>query len=312
MSKNHVQFQAGMSLMSFLDQYGSEASCREALAKARWPKGFVCPQCGHTGHCQLARRGIYQCNRCKHQVSLTSGTVFAGTHVPLRVWFLAMYLITQHKTGISALSLRRELGVSYNTAWLMKHKLMQAMVERDAEQTLGDNVQMDDAYWGGARHGGKRGRGSPGKAPFVAAVACNEAGHPIAMRMDTVSGFRKTALADWAKHHLAPGTKVVSDGLRCFSSVTQAACTHLPTITGGGPPDETDRTFWWINTMLGNVKKAMHGTYHALRPKYLQRYLSEFCYRFNRRFDLAALVPRLLVAAARTPPLSYRLATLDA
>lgn len=312
MAKNQVQFQAGMSLMTFLDQYGSEEQCREALAKARWPQGFVCLECGHAGHCRLARRGIYQCNRCKHQASLTSGTLFAGTHVPLRVWFLAIYLITQHKTGISALSLRRELGVSYNTAWLMKHKLMQAMAERDVKQTLGGRVQMDDAYWGGERRGGKRGRGSPGKTAFVAAVACNAADHPIAMRMDTVAGFRKTLLANWAKHYLVPGTTVVTDGLSCFASVAEAACTHLPTITGGGPPSATDRTFWWINTMLGNVKNALHGTYHALRPKYLQRYLSEFCYRFNRRFDLAALVPRLIVAAARTPPLSYRLATVDA
>lgn len=109
-----------------------------------------------------------------------------------------------------------------------------------------------------------------------------------------------------------PGTAVVSDGLNCFPDVAEADCTHVPLVTGGGPPSEGHPIFWWINTVLGNLKTAMHGTYHAARPKYLQRYLSEFCYRFNRRFDLAALVPRLIVAAARTPPLNYRLATLDA
>jgi transposase-like protein len=312
MKKNQVQFQSGMSLMAFLERYGTEEQCREALAQVHWPGGFRCQDCGHTGHCHLKRRDVYQCNRCKRQVSLTSGTLFAETKLPLRTWFLAIYLLTQHKNGISALALRRQLGVSYNTAWLLKHKLMQAMVERDSEQVLGGIVMMDDAYWGGERHGGGTGRGSPGKTPFVAAVQCTAEGHPLAMRMDEVAGFRKKVLAAWAQRHLAPGTAVVTDGLKCFPGVTDADCTHTAIPTGGGVPDLGHPIFTWVNTMLGNVKNALHGTYHALRPKYLQRYLSEFCYRFNRRFDLAALVPRLIVAAARTPPLSYRLATLDA
>ncbi|TAN14319.1 MAG: IS1595 family transposase [Rhodanobacter sp.] len=311
-ARNQVQFQPGLSLTAFLDRYGSEQQCREALMKARWPKGWRCLDCGHTSHGHLRRRDVYPCNRCKRQVSLTSGTLFAETRLPLRTWFLAIYLLTQHKDGISALALRRQLGVSYHTAWLLKHKLMQAMVERDSEQVLGGIVMMDDAYWGGERHGGGVGRGSPGKTPFVAAVQCTAEGHPIAMRMDEVAGFRKKALAAWAQRHLAPGTAVVTDGLKCFPGVTDADCTHTAMPTGGGVPTRGHPIFTGVNTVLGNVKNALHGTYHVLRPKYLQRYFSEFCYRFNRRFDLAALVPRLIVAAARTPPLSYRLATLDA
>jgi transposase-like protein len=109
--------------MSFLGQYGSEKQCREALAKVRWSKEFCCQACGHTGHCYLKGRDVYQCNRCKRQVSLTSGTLFAETKLPLRTWFLAIYLLTQHKNGMSALALHRQLGVSYNTAWLLKHKV---------------------------------------------------------------------------------------------------------------------------------------------------------------------------------------------
>jgi hypothetical protein len=310
MAKNAVQFQPGMSLRAFLDRFGSEEQCREALMQQRWPEGFRCPRCGHAGHCQLKVRAVLQCNRCKHQVSPTSGTVFAETKLPLRIWFLAMYLLTQSKNGVSALSLRRQLGVSYNTAWLIKHKLMQVMVERDGGRPLSGNVQIDDAYWGGERHGGATGRGSPGKTPFVAAVQCTEQGHPVRMRMDVVAAFRKTELAAWAARYLVPGSAVVSDGLSCFPGVVAAGCTHEAIPVGDGAP--TNPRFLWVNTVLGNVKNALHGTYHALRPKYLQRYLAEFCYRFNRRFDLAALVPRLLYAAARTPPLPYKLATLDA
>lgn len=308
--KNGVQFQAGLSLPEFLAQYGSEEQCREALMKQRWRDGFRCPQCGHEGICQLRCRDVLQCNRCKRQVSPTSGTLFADSKLPLRTWFLAIYLLTQHKNGLSALSLRRQLGVSYNTAWLMKHKLMQAMVERDGTRPLSGDVQIDDAYWGGERHGGGTGRGSPGKTPFVAAVQCTPQGHPVAMRMDRVAGFRKQELADWAQRYLAADSRVVSDGLACFTAIVEAGCGHTAIVTGGGLPDQP--AFLWVNTILGNVKNALHGTYHALRPKYLQRYLSEFVYRFNRRFDLAALVPRLLFAAAHTPPLPYRLVTLDA
>lgn len=310
MAKNAVQFQPGMSLPVFLDRYGHEGQCREALIQQRWPQGFRCPDCGHAGHCHLKQRDVFQCNRCKRQVSPTSGTVFAETKLPLRTWFLAIYLLTQNKNGISALSLRRHLGVSYNTAWLLKHKLMQAMVERDGDRPLSGCIQLDDAYWGGERHGGGVGRGSPGKTPFVAAVQCTPDGHPVRMRMDVVTGFRKTVLSAWAQRCLAPGSAVVSDGLHCFAAVHDAGCAHQAISTGGGVPREP--AFVWVNTLLGNVKNALHGTYHALRPKYLQRYLSEFCYRFNRRFELAALLPRLLYAAVRTPPLPYKLATLDA
>ena len=308
--KNMIQFQPGMSLPAFLEAYGSEEQCRQTLFEYRWPQGFVCPACGHGGHCHLRSRDLFQCNRCKHQTSLTRGTLFADTKLPLRTWFLAIYLLTQHKNGISALALRRQLGVSYNTAWLLKHKLMQTMVERDATHRLSGELQLDDAYWGGERHGGGVGRGSPGKTPFVAAVQCSPAGHPMAMRLDVVAGLRKTELARWASRCLVPGSHVVSDGLGCFPGVVLAGCEHTPIVTGGGVPDQPH--FVWVNTLLGNVKNALHGTCHALRAKYLQRYLSEFCYRFNRHFYLAALVPRLIFAAVHPPPLPCRVATMDA
>ena len=170
--------------MAFLDRYGTEEQCRDALAKVRWPRGFHCQSCSHRGHRHLKCRVVYQCNRCKRQVSRISGTLFAETKLPLRTWFLAIYLLTQHKNGISALAVRRQL-VSYTMAWLLKQKLMshgdflwsQAMLERDSDLALGGIVQMDDAYWGGERHGGGTGLGSPGKTPFVAAVQCTPGGY---------------------------------------------------------------------------------------------------------------------------------------
>ena len=155
MARNRVQFQKGYSLVQFMDDYGTEEKCTQALFRWRWPNGFVCPRCEHSGHWRHQSRALYQCRSCRHQVSLTAGTIPASTKLPLRIWFLAMYLMTQTKNGISALELSRQLAVSYNTAWKVKHKLMQVMKERDDTRPLGGWVQLDDVYWGGQRRGGK-------------------------------------------------------------------------------------------------------------------------------------------------------------
>lgn len=190
MPKNSVQFQRSMSLSEFLQRYGTDVQCEQALFAWRWPPGFVCPECGHGDHCVLGR-GLYQCHRCRWQTSITARTLFAGTKLPLTKWLLGIYLLTQSQNGISALELSRQLGICYNSAWLMKHTLMQAMLEREQGRALTGVVRMDDAYWGGRRRGYKLGRGTRGKTPIVAAVATTaDSGTPVAMRMDRVKGFR--------------------------------------------------------------------------------------------------------------------------
>jgi len=309
MSKYAVQFQKGMSLQQFLSAFGTEAQCRETLFQMRWPDGFRCPSCGHHSHCQLQSRPLIQCHRCHHQTSLTAGTVMAHTKLPLTTWFLAMYLLTQSKNGISAMELRRHLGVRYPTAWLLKQKLMQTMRERDDGTPLSGTVQVDDAFWGGERRGGKRGRGAAGKTPFVAAVACATDGWPLRMRMTPVKTFSSVAIEQWAHAHLAAESTVISDGLPCFRAIG-AVCPHQALVTGGGPASVEVPEFNWVNTTLGNVKNAMQGTYHAVRSRHLGRYLGAFAWRFNRRYQLDRLVHRLAWAACRTPPLPYRFATI--
>ena len=154
MPKNRVQFQKGLSMPAFLASYGTEEQCAAALFAWRWPQGFVCPDCGHAeGYSTIQTRGLLQCRHCRHQTSITAGTVFADSKLALTVWFLAMHLLTQQKNGISALELKRQLGVSYQTAWSVKHKLLQVMLERDADDQLTGVVEIDDVYWGGECHG---------------------------------------------------------------------------------------------------------------------------------------------------------------
>ena len=309
MARNMVQFQKGLSMVEFLNKYGSEAACRDALFQLRWPGGFECPECGNSTYCQIKSRQVFQCHHCHHQTSLTARTIFDRTKLPLTTWFLAIFLLTQSKTGLSALALSRHLGVSYNTAWLVKQKLMETMRKRDDSKPLTGPVQVDDAYWGGERRGGKRGRGAGGKTPFVAAVACSADGRPLAMRMTPVKGFRSDSIAGWASIHLASDAEVTSDGLHCFRAIVET-CPHWSIKTGGGPSSVETPEFTWINTMLGNVKKVLHGTYHAVREKHLGRYLGAFSYRFNRRFELGSMIERLAYVACRTTPLPYRFATM--
>ena len=304
MAMNRIQFQPGLSMPEFLKDYGTEAQCEQALEAVRWPEGFRCPRCAGTVH-YVVRDGVrkvFQCVACRHQASLIAGTLFQGTKLPLTTWFLAVYLISQAKTGLSALALRRQLGVSYPTAWLMQHKLMQAMADREDRYLLEGKVQVDDAYLGGERTGGKVGRGSENKIPFVAAVSLTEDDRPIRVRLTPVAGFTLKAISSWAKDHLAPTSTVFSDGLACFGAVTEAGCSHRPTVMAGRKPKEVPE-FRWINTVLGNLKTSLSGCYHAFDfQKYAARYLAAFSYRFNRRFDLRTLHQRLIIAAASTPP----------
>ncbi|WP_028456617.1 IS1595 family transposase [Chitinilyticum litopenaei] len=304
MAMNRIQFQPGLSLSAFQQQFGAESQCQTALEQARWPQGFRCPHCQHPACYRIQGRThpLFQCRACRKQTSLTAGTLFEKSPLPLRLWFLALYLIGEAKTGLSALALKRQLGVNYRTAWLVQHKIMQAMLERDASYQLDGVVQVDDAYLGGERSGGKAGRGSENKIPFVAAVALDQWQHPRYLKLSPVAGFTQQAIRAWAEDGLQPGAHVISDGLSCFGAVTQAGCTHEAHVAGGKKPKDLPM-FRWINTLLGNVKTSLSGTYHAFAfGKYADRYLAAIAYRFNRRYRLDTLPRHLLTAAVACMP----------
>lgn len=308
MAINGIQFQKGLSLSDFIKAYGTEAQCEAALIRARWPGGFRCPRCKGIRASQFRRRALltWQCAHCNHQTSLVAGTLMEHTRLPLTKWFLAIYLVTQSKTNIAALALRRQLGVSWKTAWLLKHKLMEAMRLREVEKPLAGDVRLDDAYLGGERTGGKAGRGSENKVPFVAALEVKD-GRPQRVRFDPVKNFSFAALGPWAEGALTPGSTVTSDGLLGFEVLERMGFVHRVVIAPRGKVGTEIEPFKWLNVVLGNLKTALSGTHHAFDfAKYGHRYLAEAQYRFNRRFDLAAMVPRLAVAVMRATPCSRR------
>lgn len=306
MAINRVQMQPGLSMREFMQRYGTEAQCEAALVSVRWSSGFSCPACHCRRHTTFERVGRthWQCQRCRHQTTVTSGTIFASTKLPLTTWFLAMHLMTQAKNNVSALELRRQLGVSYRAAWRIKQKLMQVMVERESRRQLSGRVEIDDAYLGGERadQPGNRGRGSANKIPFVIAVSTTADRKPHQMVIRCVP-FTSAAITDWADAALAAETQAVSDGLPAFRALRAEVASHLAIVTGSGRASATHPEFRWVNIMLGNLKNAITGTYHAFKfAKYASRYLADFQYRFNRRYDLRSILPRLIRAAATTTP----------
>jgi hypothetical protein len=225
-----------------------------------------------------------------------------------------MWLITQSKNSISTLELSRQLGVKWDSAHLMRHKLMSVMVEREAARKLDGRVEMDDAVLGGEKSepdGGKRGRGGTNKVPFVAAVATDDNGHPQRVLLPVVEAHDGRSVEAMAKAYLAPTAHVVSDGLGCFRAVTTAGCSHTA-IVAAREPQQPEKTpaFRWVNTVLGNLKTAIVGTLKSVAKRYAFRYLAEFQYRFNRRANLAQMLDCLACVAVRAAPRPYKSLTI--
>jgi Zn ribbon nucleic-acid-binding protein len=308
MPTNYVQMQPGLSMFEFLQRYGTEDQCEAAVEAARWPTGFACSRCEARSSWAFRRGGqaYRECTACGYQCSLIAGTMFQASKLPLTRWFMAMQLLSQAKNNVAALELRRQLGVSYPTAWLLKHKIMEAMRQAESERRLHGRVELDDAYLGGERCGGKPGRGSENKVPFVLAVQTTDDGRPHQVCTAQLP-FRRSAIAEFCDAHLLRPLTVVSDGLDCFTASARSGV-HQRIVTGGGKASVRLPEFASVNILLGNLKTAFTGTYHAFDfAKYSCRYLAEYQFRFNRRYRMREMLTRILHAVAAATPLSAAL-----
>lgn len=184
----------------FLKRFSTEEQCLEYLAELRWSSGFICPKCGGKHGYRLSN-GRYQCAQCRHQVSVTAGTVLHKTHMPLQQWFLAFYLVCQDKRGISAIQLASQLGTTYKTAWYMLKRIRTAMGQRDKKYQLSGEVEFDDTYFGGPSRGKKRGRGTEKMKVFVA-LSLDERGNPHYLKMQVTPISDKILSNALLKRHL--------------------------------------------------------------------------------------------------------------
>jgi transposase-like protein len=293
--------QESVNMLQIQERFQTDEACREHLFNQRWPDGFICPKCSHKEYYALPKRKQYQCKACKHQTSATAGTVLHKTHTPLRKWFWAIYLASHDKRGVSATRLMDELELTYPTAWLMLHKIREAMSQRDANYRLAGIVELDDSFFGAPTEGGKRGRGTD-KTPVIVGVSLDKQGRPLYVKMSVASSIDGETLKSFAKTNIASGSVVYSDALRSYNTLA-ADYDHKPTVFDlVKNPDHLK----WIHTMISNAKAFIAGTYHGLDAKHLQAYLDEFCFRTNRRKFKGQLFNRLLSACVNTMTITYK------
>ena len=295
-----------MDMIEFMESYGTEEQCRQYLFNSRWPKGFVCPRCGHTEYFNVDSRNLYQCKACKYQASVTAGTIMDKTKTPLRKWFLAIYFMSEDKRGISALSLKGKIKVAYQTAWSMCHKIRQAMSKREEGYKLGGTVELDEAFFGSPVQDGKRGRGTDKTAVFVS-VSLTDKGRPEYVKMkvievdegEAVDG--KTAVK-YVEKAINKGSEIHTDGLRIYAVLAQNG--YKLTQKKYDPENEPEHLHW-THIIISNVKASIAGTFHGLDAIHLQRYLDEISYRFNRRWFTSGVFSRLVTACACSAKITY-------
>lgn len=294
------------TLKEFREQFAKEAACFEYLGRSRWPDGFVCPRCSGRKHWIKARRQSYECSECGHQTSVTAGTILHRTHFSLREWFWAAYLMATHTPGMSGTQLQRQMGCSYKTAWYLLHRLRRGMVN-ESRSPLRGRVEADEVIIGGPVRG-KTGRGvtKDEKSTLVfGAVEVIVYTDKHGDRMEKAGRLRlaMTQRADansirrFLTAHVQPGSEIYTDGWKGYSKTALADYHHEL------HPPGTHALH--IHRVFGNLKTWLNGTHHGVDPKYLQNYLDEFVFRFNRRKTPMAAFQTLLGLAAQKVPLGY-------
>jgi transposase-like protein len=294
------------SLPAFAARFPDEAACARWLFEKRWPEGFRCPGCGHDHGWELDRiRLLVECARCHRQTSVTAGTVLHRSHLPLRLWFLAAWLVATHKNGISARQLWLQLGLgSYKTAWLLLRKLRQAMVDPEREPLAG-LVEVDETSLPFRTKdepvAAKPGRSHEGKLLIAGAVEIKGKA-PGRVRLAVIEDYAAKSLGSFVKAAVAIGSTVVSDGWSGYATLKDVK--HDPKVVG---PMAAHVVLPWIHRVFANAKRWGLGVYHGLRRKHLQAYLDEFAFRFNRRHTPAAAFERLLGLALTHQPATYQM-----
>ena len=286
-------------------RFGSEQACWDYLLKLRWPEGFVCPRCGGRTAWTTARR-LLVCAGCQHQASVTAGTIFQDTRKPLPQWFRAIWWVTAQKHGASALELQRILGLgSYVTAWTWLHKLRRAMV-RPGRDRLRGRVEVDETFVGGIEEG-VRGRQTETKA--LVGVACEEQGQGIGrIRLRRLDDASANSLHAFIAEAVEPGSRVHTDGWEGYAGLKAKGYPHRVTVLRarqGSPVDLLPR----VHLVASLLKRWLLGTHQgAVSFAYLDYYLDEFTFRFNRRTSRSRgqLFQRLLEQAVAVEPAPYK------
>ena len=277
-----------ISLFEHLKDFGSEAKCIKHFEKIRWPHGLACISCGSVRVFKFNTKGktgkeryLYECVDCRYQFSVTTGTIFHDSHLPLTKWFLAIYLICSSKKGVSAKQLERELSVGYKTAWYMAHRIRLAMQEdQNFCQKFSGVCEVDETYVGGKAKG-RRGRGASNKTPVVG-IKERTSGK---VRMMAVENCKASTLAGFIRNHAAPGSEIHTDEFRSYLWLDSSEFTHSSVNHASKRYVSKDGKTHvnGVENVWSLLKRGIVGIYHKVSAKYLPLYLNEFSFRFNNR-----------------------------
>ena len=284
-----------LTLVSLAKHFNDEDTAREFLEAKRWPNGPVCPRCdsketyrltGKVESKRSVRKGVLKCKTCRRQFTVTVGTIFEGSHIPLNKWLLAIHLLCSSKKGMSAHQLHRMLGITYKSAWFMAHRIRYGMEQGSFANKLEGIVEVDETYIGGKAknmHASVRkekiqGRGAVGKSPVVTLV--EREGRVKSIYMESVTGDNlKAAMKDC----IVPTAQIMTDESPSYSFAQSEFAGHESVNHGAGEYVRGDAHVNTSESVHALLKRGIIGTYHHVSKFHLHRYLSEFDFRFNNR-----------------------------
>lgn len=288
----------------FRQAFPDEERCWEFLEALRWPGGFVCPACEQAGEAYRQTRGRLVCPRCRHQTTVTAGTILDKTRTELVVWFEAAWHVTTAKSGMSAKTLERTLGTSYRVAWTMLQRFRVAMVRSERSQLYG-RVEVDECFVGGIDRGGKPGRGTTRSIVAVAVELAEPKGFGR-VRMRHVPDASRKSLVPFVQAAVAPGSEVITDGWASYGDLAALDYRHTKVMQAASSAP-AHLAMPGAHRVAALLKRWLLGTHQgSFRPEHLQSYLEEFTFRFNRRTSRSRgmVFRRLLEQAVATAPVT--------
>jgi transposase-like protein len=297
---------ASVNLCTLIEQFGSENKCREYLEALRWPDAIMCPRCASDKISKIVKRNQFDCDNCRYQFSVTAGTIFNDSHLPLWKWFLCVYLLCESKKGMSANQLKRVLGISYKTAWFLCHRIRAAMKEVNPEP-LDGIVEMDETFIGGVQRGRHWKRKENNKKEVV--VGIKQRGGEL--RFFHAEDVKSGTLAKYIKENISADVEVIiTDDWGAYpGALTQAGFDsdeiHRTVNHHNGVYVDGDITTNGIESALSLLKRGIIGSWHKVSAKHLSAYLDEMTFRFNNRAN-PYLFRDTLMKLIEAPVLEYK------
>jgi transposase-like protein len=294
-----------VNLCTLIEQFGSEEKCREYLEALRWPDTIMCPRCASDKISKIVKRNQFDCDGCRYQFSVTAGTIFNDSHLPLWKWFLCVYLLCESKKGMSANQLKRTLGISYKTAWYLCHRIRAAMKEVNSEP-LNGIVEMDETFVGGVQRGRHRKRAENNKKEVV--VGIKQRGGEL--RFFHAEDVKSGTLAKYIKENVSADVEVImTDDWGAYpGALAQAGFNrdiHKTVNHHDGIYVDGDITTNGIESAFSLLKRGIIGSWHKVSAKHLSAYLDEMTFRFNNRSN-PYLFRDTLMKLIEAPVLEYK------